>query len=190
MILIMWTTHGTVFLLPHFFLSNGRWLCDMMFYLLVEYILRSMGLCKKDVTPLLTHWSYVIIALTYLHEHVVCHRINFGKCKGVHHNVWSYRQRDWGFFCKKCKNKYIKHHELFIIFSVSTSAILQAVAVPNWRLLQATFPRIILLFFKTSFQASPAGISPKIPMITVTYLTYTPHSIWCVVIRQLIRSMA
>ena len=25
----------------------------------------SMGLCKKDVTPLLTHWSYVFLALTH-----------------------------------------------------------------------------------------------------------------------------
>ena len=25
----------------------------------------SMGECKKDVTPLLTHWSYVFLALTY-----------------------------------------------------------------------------------------------------------------------------
>ena len=26
---------------------------------------RSMGYCKKDVTPLLTHWSYVCFALTH-----------------------------------------------------------------------------------------------------------------------------
>ena len=26
---------------------------------------RSMGWCKKDVTPLLTHWSYVFLALTH-----------------------------------------------------------------------------------------------------------------------------
>ena len=25
----------------------------------------SMGQCKKDVTPLLTHWSYVFLALTH-----------------------------------------------------------------------------------------------------------------------------
>ena len=25
----------------------------------------SLGLCKKDVTPLLTHWSYVFLALTH-----------------------------------------------------------------------------------------------------------------------------
>ena len=24
-----------------------------------------MGKCKKDVTPLLTHWSYVFLALTH-----------------------------------------------------------------------------------------------------------------------------
>ena len=27
--------------------------------------IRSMGSCKKDVTPLLTHWSYVFLALTH-----------------------------------------------------------------------------------------------------------------------------
>ena len=27
----------------------------------------SMGLCQKDVTPLLTHWSYVFLALTHRH---------------------------------------------------------------------------------------------------------------------------
>ena len=27
----------------------------------------SMGECKKDVTPLLTHWSYVFLALTHLY---------------------------------------------------------------------------------------------------------------------------
>ena len=26
---------------------------------------KSMGECKKDVTPLLTHWSYFFLALTY-----------------------------------------------------------------------------------------------------------------------------
>ena len=26
-----------------------------------------MGLCKKDVTPLLKHWSYVSLALTHLY---------------------------------------------------------------------------------------------------------------------------
>ena len=30
----------------------------------------SMGLCKKDVTPLLTHWSYVFRALTHRHVYV------------------------------------------------------------------------------------------------------------------------
>ena len=28
----------------------------------------SMGWCKKDVTPLLTHWSYVFLALTHQYE--------------------------------------------------------------------------------------------------------------------------
>ena len=25
----------------------------------------TMGYCKKDITPLLTHWSYVFLALTH-----------------------------------------------------------------------------------------------------------------------------
>ena len=31
----------------------------------------SMGLCKKDVTPLLSHWSYVFLSLTHRYEVVV-----------------------------------------------------------------------------------------------------------------------
>ena len=31
--------------------------------------LMSMGWCKKDVTPLLTHWSYVFLALTHRCNH-------------------------------------------------------------------------------------------------------------------------
>ena len=27
-----------------------------------------MGYCKKDVTPLLTHWSYVFLAITHRHD--------------------------------------------------------------------------------------------------------------------------
>ena len=29
----------------------------------------SMGWRKKDVTPLLMHWSYIILALTHQHGH-------------------------------------------------------------------------------------------------------------------------
>ena len=29
----------------------------------------STGCCKKDVTPLLTHWSYIFLALTHRFEH-------------------------------------------------------------------------------------------------------------------------
>ena len=28
----------------------------------------SMGLCKKDITPLLMHWSYVFLALTHRYD--------------------------------------------------------------------------------------------------------------------------
>ena len=31
----------------------------------------SMGLCKKDITPLLTRWSYVFLALIHHHHHLI-----------------------------------------------------------------------------------------------------------------------
>ena len=31
----------------------------------------SMSQCKKDVTPLLTQWGYVFLALTHLYENAV-----------------------------------------------------------------------------------------------------------------------
>ena len=31
----------------------------------IGLIINSMGLCKKDIAPLLTHWSYVFLALIY-----------------------------------------------------------------------------------------------------------------------------
>ena len=31
----------------------------------------SMGLCKKDVIPLLTHWSYVFLALTHQYAVII-----------------------------------------------------------------------------------------------------------------------
>ena len=37
----------------------------------------GIGLCTKDVTPLLTHWSYVFLALT--HRFVPQHRPHVGK---------------------------------------------------------------------------------------------------------------
>ena len=45
-----------------------------------SYFSISMGYCKKDVTPLLTHWSYIFLALTRLHSDVTAltHRFNLG----------------------------------------------------------------------------------------------------------------
>ena len=40
--------------------------------ILTEYML--MAKCKKDVTPLLTHWSYVFLALTH---HVMADMLAF-----------------------------------------------------------------------------------------------------------------
>ena len=43
----------------------------------------SMGLCKKDVTPLLTHWSYVFLALNpryeVLHQDIYKYRDAIGR---------------------------------------------------------------------------------------------------------------
>ena len=36
------------------------------------WVSNSMGLCKKDVTPLLTHWSYVFLALTHRIKPQIC----------------------------------------------------------------------------------------------------------------------
>ena len=48
----------------------------------------SIGYCKKDVTPLLTHWSYVFHALThwYMKFHIIpyIHKV----CKYMYHNCW------------------------------------------------------------------------------------------------------
>ena len=38
-------------------------LCFALEFIIIHGII-SMGYCKKDVTPLLTHWSYVFLALT------------------------------------------------------------------------------------------------------------------------------
>ena len=40
--------------------------CDNMFSSLQNF--KSMGLCKKDITPLLTHWSYVFLAITHRND--------------------------------------------------------------------------------------------------------------------------
>ena len=42
-----------------------------------QFLLISMGQCKKDVTPLLMHWSYVFLALT--HWFVLVMKIYFRK---------------------------------------------------------------------------------------------------------------
>ena len=44
---------------------------------------KSMGLCKKDITPLLTHWSYVFLALTHRSDLVwvmIKHLLNLWIC--------------------------------------------------------------------------------------------------------------
>ena len=44
-----------------------------------------MGWCNKDITPLLTHWSYVFLALTYRYvdAYLTCGRITMVTTIGV-----------------------------------------------------------------------------------------------------------
>ena len=44
------------------------------------YLQYSMGQCKRDVTPLLTHWCYVFLALTH---------------QSVDYNIWRPEQNGW-----------------------------------------------------------------------------------------------
>ena len=45
-------------------------------------VMISMGLCKKDVTPLLTHWSYVFLALTHRYNLLSdwCNHLSMPNC--------------------------------------------------------------------------------------------------------------
>ena len=45
--------------------QNDTWVWSNEWWLCVTAMYRSMGLCNKDVTPLLTHWTYVFLALTH-----------------------------------------------------------------------------------------------------------------------------
>ena len=55
---------------------QNEWLVYHTDYIdgLVQERRNSMGKCKKDVTPLLSHWSYIFLALThqYLGELMAC----------------------------------------------------------------------------------------------------------------------
>ena len=42
--------------------TTSKWVCTKW---LLWYIGISMASCKKDVTPLLTHWSYIFLAQTH-----------------------------------------------------------------------------------------------------------------------------
>ena len=44
---------------------------------------KSMGSCKKDVTPLLMHWSYIFLAL--VHQNVVVYNASI---RGVSCHHW------------------------------------------------------------------------------------------------------
>ena len=46
-----------------------------------------MGKCKKDVTPLLTHWSYVFLAPTHRYAFCMCHFCDTEVTHGVDYTV-------------------------------------------------------------------------------------------------------
>ena len=43
------------------------WHC---YFLALQIRTISIGYCKKDVTPLLTHWSYIFLALTHWYDDI------------------------------------------------------------------------------------------------------------------------
>ena len=45
---------------------------DSVVYTTDQYNMILMAQCKKDVTPLLTHWSYIFLALTHHHDIWYC----------------------------------------------------------------------------------------------------------------------
>ena len=58
-------------------LSNSPYLVDPYWCIAISSIntkhaveAKSMGWCKKDVTPFLTHWSYVFLALTIRNDEI------------------------------------------------------------------------------------------------------------------------
>ena len=57
--------------------------------ILATYIL--MGKCKKDVTPLLMHWSFVFLALT--HQYVDSRSCTIQSSSGYNLNDWSNQLR-------------------------------------------------------------------------------------------------
>ena len=61
----------------------------------------SLGWCKKDATPLLTHWSYVLLALTHRYTH---RELIQNWC----HSGWSYRDRAAFYLCTMA----ISHQDL------------------------------------------------------------------------------
>ena len=58
-------------------------------------IIVSMDLCKKDVTPLLTHWSYVFLALT----HWCVSMLSNTNCM--------FHKRPWGTACERDRLTYV-----------------------------------------------------------------------------------
>ena len=52
---------------------------------------RLMGYCKKDVTPVLTHWSYVFLALTYRDD-----------CYWTDQDLLCYSFKNWKFVDEIC----------------------------------------------------------------------------------------
>ena len=59
--------HWSINRAQHILLSDGlaqvKWSVRQVTYFLLNFI--SMCQCKQDITPLLTHWSYVFLTLTH-----------------------------------------------------------------------------------------------------------------------------
>ena len=57
------------------FERNIDWLLSLwiVIYKNINSDITSMGKCKKDITPLLVHWSHVFLALTHRHDISFCY---------------------------------------------------------------------------------------------------------------------
>ena len=53
----------------------------------------SIGWCKKDVTPLLTHWSYVFLALTHRFVHFILASVPVSQSRRIRDNRYMYMNR-------------------------------------------------------------------------------------------------
>ena len=72
-----------------YFITQNLCLFSTAKYYLQPKHMKSMGECKKDVTPLLTHWSYIFLALTHRNDRARC---SGNHCYGYYPGTLSYSQ--------------------------------------------------------------------------------------------------